>query len=356
MAVKQELAQLLAELKNTRSPVGRVKLLARGWRVLRDLDPVQRHELARQLGIDGAEEWLDRSAGARRLDRAWLDKLLRKARTLEVEELRSRARSLQDPGARGELLRRGIDAMAGEFVGAEADTTLDVAEAADAEGTQEAPLGLPVSAPAVVDELERPTRAASSAPSAVEPAAETGPTVAPVNEPPTPKPAPAVPAVAAVATITATQPTVAEAPSEPQSPPRETVGFERAAEIVDQVRNSARLMLRFRLLRRHLDDLRGASPDQLRSLIESFPGGWARRRALALLLRQRIPDSLHRAVFLVESLETVASRRWCIATLLAYWDLSPVERETLIERHDSPRFRARRRAGRAASDRATPPA
>jgi hypothetical protein len=162
--------------------------------------------------------------------------------------------------------------------------------------------------------------------------------VAPVTEPPTPKPAPGVPAVAAVAT--ATRPAAAEAPLEPELPPRETVRVEKVAEIVGQVRNSPRLMLRFRLLRRHLDVLREASPRQLQSLIESFPSGWARRRALALLLRQRIPDSLHQAIFLVESLEAVASRRWCVATLLAYWDLSLLEREALIERPDSPHFRA----------------
>jgi len=359
MGARQELEQLLAELKNTRSPVGRVKLLARGWRIVRDLDPSQRHQLARRLGIDGAEEWLDRSAGARRLERPWLAKLLRKARTLEVDELRSRARSLRDPGARGELLRRGVDALADEFSGTEAAATLEVVEAAGAEEAQETPLELPDSPRPVADLPEPRTRAPVAV---VAPAADTRPTKAvpaPTTGPPRPvtaEQAPAAPAAAAVSSTLAKWPAAAGAPPQPKPSPREPDRAGRAVEIADQIRNSPPLALQFRLLRQHLGDLREASPDQLRALIESFPSGWARRRALASLLRHRIPDSLHRAVFLIESLETDLSRRWCVATLLTCWNLSPAERATLIERDRLLRFRARRRVKAFVADRVAPPA
>jgi hypothetical protein len=349
MGARQELAQLLAELKNTRSPVGRVKLIARGWEIVRGLDRNQRQELAQQLGIDGAEDWLDRSAGARRLDRPWLEKLLRKARTLEVEELRGRARSLRDPEARRELLRRGVGALTDEFSAAEDATSPGIVEAEGPEAVQETPPP-PVSEPPLSDVPEPGTGApaAVTQPATIVPAPATG-----TPTPKTVEPVRAAPAMAAVPVSMADRPSAAETPPEPPPPAPARVGS--AAEIVDRIRNTTRLGHRFRLLRRHLDDLREASPDQLRALIQGFPGGWARRRALASLLRRRIPDSLHRALFLIESLETDISRRWCVGTLLSYWNLSPAERESLIERHHLLRFRARRRAKKSVTDRVAPP-
>jgi hypothetical protein len=94
-------------------------------------------------------------------------------------------------------------------------------------------------------------------------------------------------------------------------------------------------MARFRLLHRDVDTGRGLSTDQLRGLLDGFPPGWARRRALCALLRAGIPGDLHQAIFLVETLDSPSDRRWCVATILRSFELSDFEKQTLLERHGS---------------------
>jgi len=77
---------------------------------------------------------------------------------------------------------------------------------------------------------------------------------------------------------------------------------------------------------------------QLRDLLDLFPDGWAQRRVLNMLLKRGIPDSLNKAIFLIEQLDSPAARRWCVKTLLHERDLSPEQRKTLLERHDLSRI------------------
>jgi hypothetical protein len=97
------------------------------------------------------------------------------------------------------------------------------------------------------------------------------------------------------------------------------------------VRNAPSLPRRLALAREALQGAEGWTVDQLRALIEVFPQDWARRRILVDVLRRRIPGDLAQAIDLVESLESRASRRWCVSLLLREWQPSETERHVLRE-------------------------
>ena len=77
-----------------------------------------------------------------------------------------------------------------------------------------------------------------------------------------------------------------------------------------------------RVLRRELSGFAGSSIDTLRELIETFPDGWARRRALSALLETGIPAGNPKdALELVSCLDRELDRRWCLGLLARKGDL-----------------------------------
>ena len=76
-----------------------------------------------------------------------------------------------------------------------------------------------------------------------------------------------------------------------------------------------------RLLRRELSGFAGSSIGTLSELIEAFPDGWARRRALCALLEAGIPGETGDALELVGCLAREFDRRWCISLLGRRGDL-----------------------------------
>jgi hypothetical protein len=103
--------------------------------------------------------------------------------------------------------------------------------------------------------------------------------------------------------------------------------------LLDRIDREPMLIRRFRILRQRVDEARGLSARQLRDLIELFPPGWGRRRALDALLERGIPGSLNKAIFLIEQLRSESDRRWCVRTLLHEWKLTDEEKALLAERH-----------------------
>ena len=82
--------------------------------------------------------------------------------------------------------------------------------------------------------------------------------------------------------------------------------------------------------------------DGLRSVVEAFPDGWARRRALVELLRTGVPPALGDALGLVEVLGSERDRLWCLGTLAENRRaLNPQDRETLLAAAPSPTARRR---------------
>jgi hypothetical protein len=101
------------------------------------------------------------------------------------------------------------------------------------------------------------------------------------------------------------------------------------------------LTARFRLLRRHLDEAKGMSPAGLRTVLEGFPDGWSRRRALLELLRGGIPGSLGDALALIETLGSERDRFWCLGVLADSREIKGGDREALLAAAGSPLARRR---------------
>ena len=79
----------------------------------------------------------------------------------------------------------------------------------------------------------------------------------------------------------------------------------------------------------------------LGSLLETFPDGWARRRALQELLRAGVPGSLDDAFVLVEVLGSDRDRLWCLGTLADSREIPERDREAFLASVSSPAARRR---------------
>ncbi len=87
---------------------------------------------------------------------------------------------------------------------------------------------------------------------------------------------------------------------------------------------------------------KGLPADGLRSVVEAFPDGWARRRALVELLRNGSPAALGDALGLLEILGSERDRLWCLGTLAENRRaLNSQDRETLLAAAPSPTARRR---------------
>ena len=91
-------------------------------------------------------------------------------------------------------------------------------------------------------------------------------------------------------------------------------------------------MARFRVLRSGLERNGGSRLGDVAQLLDAFPAGWARRRALTALLRHHIPDNLEHALAFIDEQESSAARRWCLGTLLDHWELSSEQQDQLRQR------------------------
>jgi len=90
------------------------------------------------------------------------------------------------------------------------------------------------------------------------------------------------------------------------------------------------------------------SAAHLGAVLETFPDGWARRRALLELLRAGVPDSLDDAFSLIETLASDRDRLWCLGTLADSREIPEGDREAFLAAASSPAARRRleRRLGR----------
>jgi hypothetical protein len=88
---------------------------------------------------------------------------------------------------------------------------------------------------------------------------------------------------------------------------------------------------RFRLLRRRIGEVRRLSPAELRGVLEAFPDGWARRRALVDLIEAGVPARTAEALALLDALQSPGDRSWCRGTLAKSRELSPEEQAALLQ-------------------------
>ena len=110
MSTSRKLNTLLFELQTAGSPLQQAKILARGWRTLRELSPTDRRLLAKHAGFDGAEEILEGLATRRGgLSPAMLLRVLANARSTDGTAVGELLAAVRNPLRRDEAVTRGID-------------------------------------------------------------------------------------------------------------------------------------------------------------------------------------------------------------------------------------------------------
>jgi len=371
MSVPEELLWLLNQLRNTPQPRERLRLLALGWRTLKELSPTDRLRIARELGFDGAERLVEELSRRGGMSPSKLLGLLRGAESADPVRLRAMVTGLMDSDGRAEIVDRLADEAAdllrddgvpdsdeiidaiGEALSPEpvarepADNALPPLPAADLESGRKAP-------PAA-----GPTLAASVAAAALdakevagdfmeeheaggppedprtehrvivdddgEELGETSPEVADVVEP---GPAQRT----AKDTIEVQAPENGEESVDRSSAPggvRDPASRD-VESVLATLATEASLIRRLRALRESADGLVDVDVFGMRRLMELFPPGWARRRALETVLRAGLPRDLGAAVAMVDVLEGSGPRLWALTALADARSLDDEEKEQLL--------------------------
>jgi len=318
VGVSDELVWLLHQMRGTTSPIERLKLLARGWRSVRALSADDRRSLARELGFDGAEQMIDHLARRGGMSPSSLLNVLHRAEETDPATAMDEIRGLLDPQrhheAAGELLDTVSDILVGEH-GPEAHKAGPPGESTGNGAAEHAPPSPAPQPPAWPD----PSPPAASAVTGTR----------------------AVPAAGPDRTRGAPQRSDA-AESAPPRPPSDT-------GLAQELGAESSLLRRLRLLTASAGRFEDAGIDELRAVLECFPAGWARRRALQRLLEAGVPRSVGDAVEMLDALQRPSERLWAATALAASRPLDVDERAALLAAVPSPALRrrlTRRRFGR----------
>ncbi|HWM95066.1 MAG TPA: hypothetical protein VN493_30200 [Thermoanaerobaculia bacterium] len=317
-------AELLAQLRGAKSPLARVRVVARAWRALRSLPREQRLTIAAQIGLDGADDLVEAIAAHQgTTPPAELMGTLNNLQKVDPGTLKSLATKMRDPRQRAQVASQGLKALESALTGP---------------GKQPAPPSLtppkPPPPPVTVKPATSwPLREAAPAP----PKPAESPAVAP------PAPAPPAPAPAAPPVTVKEPPKPAPAPAppaKPPEPPREQAAPSRGA-LAEALSAVPALTPRFRLLRHRIAEVRRLSPAELRGILEAFPDGWARRRVLIDLIEAGAPERTADALSLLDALQSPGDRSWCLGTLADTRRLSAEEQAALLQAAPTPAGRRR---------------
>lgn len=326
------LPELIDQLGRTFSPYERLKILARAWALLRQMTSEQRMLVAAQLGLDRADEVVNAIAersGAK--SSPLLMSMIERAQTKGVAHLPELIKDLKDPERRAQRLRQGAEA----------------AGAALLEGDPQAPwLPAAVTAPAkAAPPKPPPPLSRPPEPPAPAPAPQAAPPPPPPAAPAPPKPAPEPPPAPAPVVAAPAPPPPAPRPA--PEPPRAPAKAPAVSGLAEKLAAVPSLTARFRLLRRSAGDTKQLSAADLRALVDAFPDGWARRRAVLELLRAGVPGKAAEALPLVSTLSSERDRAWCVGELIELRDVPEGDREAILGTVSSPpaRRRLERRLG-----------
>ena len=352
MSTSRKLNTLLFELQTAGSPLQQARILARGWRTLRELSPTDRRLLAKHAGFDGAEEILEGLATRGGLSPAMLLRVLANARSTDGKAVGELLSAVRDPLRRDEAVTRGIDLARDlladpEGVGeddheevGEALGELRAVDSATQEGPEEALAAL--NALEEVDEdadAEEPAGIPDPEPQA-EPDPESPPEPEPENEP-----SPVVPPIVDWSRWQTASPTHRAAPAPPAvsiEPVDDVVARRFDPQVVPGALGAEPSVLsRLLELRRELSGMAGSSVETLREVVGWFEDGWARRRAVAAFLEAGIPENAGDALELVATLGRESDRRWCLGILASRGDLEGPRLDRALELVTSPSARRR---------------
>ncbi len=258
MADRAALSDLLRELRRERSPLERMRLLARAWRSVREMSADERARVAQEAGVEGADTLLSRLGAG--VSAAQVLSSLSGAPADDPESVRKLVREIATPEGRAEVARRAVEAAA--------------------------PKPVPPPQP------------------------EPEPIPAPPPEPPPPPPPPIVKEPAPAKPKPAPRPSPAPAPPpEPSSPPPPPAPPSPKPE--SDLAEIPSLTRRFRALRARTAGAKTLRAERAVALVEAFPDGWARRRAAAHLVREGLVSEEAAFAAVVRSLSRESDQRWC---------------------------------------------
>ena len=376
MSVQRQLNALLFELQTAQSPLAQAKILARSWRTVRELSPTDRRLLARHAGFDGAEQILEGLASKKQgFTPTVLLQMLSKARATDGATVAGILAGLRDPLRREETLARGAD-LVSEVLrdGIGDERPQEIVDALDElhsvkKAVQETPeealaalnalkhdAARPEPPPPPVakdrdagDGLPAPPRH-DNAPPPAGPALEAR--VVPAKVQPQPKPQLARKAPSRVRPSEGWD-RVGETPrrdppatgdrtesGEPAPAPPGPSHFDAGAVFAALGAESSSFS-RLRVLGREMQAFRGSSLGTIRELLETFPDGWARRRALVALIAAGVPPDGAQALQLITGLEREVDRQWCLGALAQRGDLKGPVLEGSLNLVSSPAGRRR---------------
>lgn len=357
MSNQHKLTALLHELQHARSPVAQARVLARAWRTVRELSPTDRQLLAHNAGFDGAEEILEglnRREGG--LAPAMLLRALSNARSTDGSSVKALLTAIRDPHRRDEAVSLGVD-LANELLAGpgEEEPPPEVDEALEElQAVEESIIETPEEALAALNALdaeqpedveERPEAASVPESELTEdPEAEFAVDAPPERTPEIvapPLPPPVVDWSRWQGSTESHEP--APAQDRENGPSVADVGTRRfeARAVMGAMGAERSVLSQLRVLRRELSGSQGSSIDTLRELIEAFPEGWARRRALCALLEAGIPAETRDALELVSALDRGSDRRWCLGILARRGRLRGAALRQALDLVDSPLARRR---------------
>ena len=328
MGLPEQLAAMVFELKGAGSPVTKAKALARAWRMVRRLSPADRMALAEEAGFEGAEDLLESLAAKKGgVAPALMLQFLNSLRDRGDEGLSHVMAGLRDPETRDQILMRGADVVAEAFVPEEAedeeipDLPADPAETITPEPEpQVPPSAIEQENTTLAEPVFEPTAVVFRAPETDRVAADR---ILEVDQD-KPNPSPVVTETASI-----------KAEVEPAEVGSIDVGF-----LVEDLEAETSLVDRLLCLREAAPALEGGGGG-LGRLVEAFPDGWARRRALAALLEAGLPEDVGDALDLIGDLRQSVDRRWCLGVLADSGDLQGVDAERALEMINSPTLRRR---------------
>lgn len=311
-------AELVAQLREARSPLARIRVVTRAWRLLRNLSSQDRLIIASQIGIEGADDLVE--AIARHQGTTPPTELIGAINNLQKVDpatVKALATKMQDPRQRGQVVAQGLKAVESALIGP---------PPAPAAAPPPKPAPPPVTVKPAASWPLRESAPAAPAPAPAPPAPAPAPVAVKPPEPPKPAavapppPAPAPPVPAPPAPV----------PVRPPEPPPQAAAPVRSALAAGLAAVPA-LTARFRLLRRRVAELRRLSPADLREVLEAFPDGWARRRALVDLIEAGVPERAADVLSLMDALQSPGDRSWCLGTLADARKLSADERAALLQ-------------------------
>jgi hypothetical protein len=356
-------------LRRERSPREKLSLIARSWRLLQGLTQEERERVALAFGSEWLWKRLERLFLADGKLLAWevgVKRVLERAGGADPADLRAAAASLRARDLRGlpdillDTLREALEGEAalrergagGAVARAQVEIVPEPGEDAAWPGGDE-PEARPVEAQA-----PRPVEPAGPRP--VEARAARPP------EPPRPEPLPPLEDGAAPGARAPESAPPSEAPPCTPAvavPPRrdghvaaarelepEPAALPAAVSSASPGLAAGERLARLRALRADPACAARLGPEERLALLDALGPGWASRRALSILLCSRAVSGLDEALALVARLPSAAQRVWCLADLLACWDLDDAGRKRVLDA--APGSAARRRlAGRCAGAR-----